>query len=267
MRRTRKSGGAGLGIRIIIGLVFAAISLFSYFASQEFNPVTGENQYISMTKQQEIALGLQSAPELIQQFGGLYPDDSVQQLIDDIGNELVRDSIANDTVWQFEFHVLDDPNTVNAFALPGGQVFITTALLSETSRQDQIAGVLAHEIVHVLARHGAQRVAKSELTNGLIGAVAVASGEASAAQTAAMIGQLINMQYGRDDEIESDTIGVCLMLDAGYDAQGMVEVMEILAAANEGPRQPEFFSSHPNPENRIARIQEAIRNAPSECPT
>ncbi|MEQ8677813.1 MAG: M48 family metalloprotease [Aggregatilineales bacterium] len=267
MRRSSRSGqsGSGIGLRIIIGLAFAAFSLFSYFASQEYNPVTGETQHLSLTPQQEIALGLQSAPELIQEFGGEYRDSEVQSAIDQIGFDIVENSVARDTPWQFEFTVLDDPDTVNAFALPGGQVFITTALLSQLDTEDEVAGVLAHEIVHVLARHSAQQIAKNQLTNGLVGAVGVASGEASAAQTAAMIGQLINMRYGRGDELQSDTLGVCLMLDAGYDPQGMVEVMQVLAEASSGARQPEFFSSHPNPDNRISEIQDRIDNADEEC--
>ena len=266
MRRYSSRGGGGLSIRIIIGLVVAGFSLFSYFASQEFNPVTGENQYISMTPQQEIALGLQSAPELIQEFGGVYQDQEVQDLVDEIGRNLINTSIVEGTPWQFEFTVLDDPQTINAFALPGGPTFITTALLSQLETIDEVAGVFAHEVVHVLARHSAQRVAQNELTNGLIGAVGVAAGDASAAQTAAMIGQLINMQYGRQDELQSDTIGVCLMLEAGYDPEGMISVMQVLAEASGGQSQPEFFSTHPNPENRIQEIEEAIRDAPEECP-
>ena len=261
--RRRSGGSSG---RLIIGVIIAVISIISFLSSQEYNEVTGERQYISLTVDQEIALGLQSAPEMIQQFGGLYPDNDVQQLIDEIGTILVNNSVARETPWRFEFHVLDDPNTINAFALPGGQIFITTALLSELETEDQVAGVLAHEIIHVLARHGAQRIAKSQLTNGLVGAVGVASGEASAAQTAAMVGQLVNMQYGRDDEIESDTIGVCLMIDANYDPQAMVTVMEVLQAASGGARQPEFFSTHPNPQNRIERIRDAIQTASQDCP-
>lgn len=266
MRRRSSGGGGGLGIRLIIGLVIAAFSVISYLGSQEYNPVTGEDQYVSLTVQQEIALGQQAAPELAQEFGGLSRDEELQALIDDIGNRLVENSVARDTDWEFEFHVLADSQTVNAFALPGGQVFITTAMLNELQTEDAIAGVLAHEIVHVLARHSAQRIAQSELTNGLVGAVGVASGDASAAQTAAMIGQLINMSYGRDDELESDTLGVCLMIDAGYDPQGMIEVMRVLQGASGGARQPEFFSTHPNPDNRIQEIEEAIANADSECP-
>ncbi|MBC8098832.1 MAG: M48 family metalloprotease [Armatimonadetes bacterium] len=263
--RQRSRGTGGFGIRIIIAVVIGIFSLISYFSSQQTNPITGEKQYLTLTPEQEIALGLQAAPELINEYGGLYQDQEIQDLIDEIGERLVNESVARDTPWEFEFYVLDDRDTINAFALPGGQVFITTALLAEFENDDQIAGVLGHEIVHVLARHSAQRIAKSELTNGLIGAVGVASGNASATQTAAMIGQMINMSYGREDELESDSLGVCLMLDAGYDPRGMLSVQEILAASG-GGGQPEFASSHPSPENRLARIQEAIDNADTICP-
>jgi predicted Zn-dependent protease len=264
MRQPSSGGNSGLYIRLAIGVAIALFSLFSYFASQEFNDVTGENQHISITKEQEIALGQQAAPEMIQEYGGMASDSELQQVIDNIGGDLVANSTAQDEGWQWEFYALDAPDVINAFALPGGQVFITTGLLSRFTSEDQIAGVLAHEITHVLARHSAQQMAQSELTNGLIGAVSVASGDANAAQTAAVIGQLVNMKYGRDDEIQSDTIGVCLMQEAGYEPSAMVEVMEILAEAGGGQQQPEFFSTHPNPQNRIQRIQEQIQTM--DCP-
>jgi len=260
MRRNNSGGGA----RLILGVIIAIISLISYLGSSEFNPVTGEQQYVSLTVQQEIALGLQSAPTMIQEYGGLYQDSDVQNQIQRIGNRLVQDSIANKTPWQFEFYVLDS-DVINAFALPGGPVFITTGLLFQLETEDAAAGVIAHEIVHVLARHSAQRIAKNDLTNGVIGAVGVASGDRETTQAVALIGSLVNMQYGRDDEIESDTLGVCLMLSAGYDPQAMVEVMEVLQQAG-GGRQPEFFSTHPNPDNRIEQIQRAIDNASQDCP-
>jgi predicted Zn-dependent protease len=258
---------SGLTVRIVIGLIIAAFSVISYFASREYNPVTGEDQHVSLTREQEISLGNQSTPEIINQFGGLHPDDELQQRIDEIGQQLVRESVANDTDWEFEFYVLNDPQTINAFALPGGPIFITSGLLNELDDEDEVAGVLAHEIVHVLARHSAQQIAKNELTNGLVGAVGVASGDANAAQTAAVIAQLINMSYGRDDELQSDGIGVCLMIDAGYSPEAMVEVMTVLAQAGGDNRPPEFFSTHPNPENRISEIEEAIANAPEDCPS
>ncbi len=257
--------GGGSSIRLILGVVIAVISIISYVASREYNPVTGENQYLSLTPDQEIVLGLQSAPEMIQEFGGLSPNDNAQSTVDNVGFNIVNNSVARTTPWQFEFSVLNDSQTVNAFALPGGPVFITEALLSQLTTEDEVAGVLSHEIVHVLARHSAQQIASNDLTNGLIGAVGVASGDASAAQTAAVIGQLVNMKYGRGDETQADILGVCLMIASGYDPQGMVEVMQVLAANSGGSQQPEFFSTHPNPENRITQIENAIQNASTNC--
>ncbi len=264
MGRSRSSGSGAI-IRILFGLAIAVFSVISFLSSQQFNDVTGENQHISLSTEQEIALGLQSVPQMAQEFGGLYQDSEVQNAIDQIGMQLVNNSVASQTPWRFEFSVLDDPETINAFALPGGPVFITTAMLNRLETEDEIAGVLAHEIVHVLARHSAQRIAQSDLTNGLIGAVGVAAGDASASQTAAMIAQLVNMRYGREDEIQSDTLGVCIMISAGYDPNGMLRVMEVLQEASGGSSQPEFFSTHPNPENRLERIEEAIANADTLC--
>jgi predicted Zn-dependent protease len=261
--RRQRSGGEAI-IRIIIGVGMAIFAVISYLGSSSYNEVTGENQYISLTPNQEIALGYQAQPEIVQQFGGEFNDRRVQEAFDSIGFDIIRNSIAADTPWRFEFTVLDDPTTVNAFALPGGPIFITTGLLNRLETEDQVAGVIAHEIVHVLARHGAQRIAQSDLTNGLLGAVGVAAGDASASQLAAVVAQLVNLRYGREDEIQSDTLGVCLMLSAGYDPQGMVEVMEILQEAAGDQRQPEFMSSHPDPGNRIERIQEQIANP--NCP-
>ncbi len=268
MRQRRSSsnrGGSGqLMIRLLIGAALVAFSLFSYLGSQEYNEVTGENQYLSLTVEQEIALGLQAAPELIREFGGQSNDTQGQALVNQIGARLVNESIARDTGWRWEFHLLGDTQTVNAFALPGGQVFITQAMYNQLSGEDEIAGVLAHEIVHVLARHSAQRIAQNNLTNGIIGAVAVASGDASTAQTAAMIGQMINMSYSREAELQSDTIGVCLMIDAGYNPEGLIGVMEVLEEMSAGA-PPEFFSTHPNPGNRVQQIEQAIANADQQC--
>ncbi len=254
-RMRSRSGGKA---RLLIGVVIAAFALLSYCSSKEFNPVTGENQYVSITPKQEIALGLQSTPQMIKQFGGLYQDQELQDYVDAVGSKLLLNKQIQDTPWEFEFHLLADPKTINAFALPGGQIFITTAMYSKLKTEGQLAGVLGHEVGHVVARHSAQRIAKSQLTEGLTGAVVAASGTAGSGQMAAMVGQIVNMKYGREDELQSDEIGVILMSDAGYDPRSMKGVMEILAEASKGNRQPEFFSTHPNPENRIQRIQDAI---------
>ncbi len=254
-----RRGGRGLGkVRLLIGAVVVAFAVFSYFGSAEVNPITGSRQYLGLSADQEVALGLQAAPEMMRQHGGEDRSLADQQLVDEVGARLVARSRARETDWRWDFHLLADPDTINAFALPGGQVFVTRALYSRLETEGQLAGVLGHEIAHVIARHGSQRMAKANLTQGLLGAVAVASESAGAAQTAAMIGNLVNMKYGREDELESDLLGVDFMVDAGYDPRALMRVMEILREAAGGRRQPEFTSTHPDPGNRIERIQEAI---------
>ncbi len=258
----RSSGYPGRGrslnkMRLLLAAGMALFALYSFWSSKEVNEVTGEEQYISLTEDQEIQLGLQAAPQMIQQHGGLYQSQELQDYIDEVGFYLVNNSLARDTDWQFEFHLLNDPQTVNAFALPGGQVFITTALYEQLETEGQLAGVLGHEIGHVLARHGAQRMAKQQLTQGLTQAVLIGASTDSA-QFAQMIGNMVNMKYGRDDELQSDDIGVRIMAESGYDPSAMIGVMEILAEASGGSGQPEFFSTHPNPDNRIQKIQSAI---------
>lgn len=270
MYTTRRRGGSAMG-RILIGVIIAAFSLISYFSTQSTNTVTGEVQHVDITPEQEIAMGLQAAPEMADQFGGLDPDQAAQAFIDDIGNRIVNQSPAGTTPYEFDFHLLGDRETINAFALPGGQVFITRALFDRLPDEGEIAGVLGHEIGHVVGRHSAEQIAKARLTEGLTGAAVIAAydpndpSSARTAQMAVLIGQLINLKYGREDELESDVLGVCFMNDAGYDPQMMVQVQQVLEQVSQGNRPPEFLSTHPDPGNRIQRIQEAIQNI-DQCP-
>ena len=258
VRRGRSRGGAGgIGARLLIAAVIAIFSVISFFGTRSTNPVTGETQYVDLSPEQEIALGLQAAPEMAQQYGGLHPDEEAQALVDEVGQEVVTNSAAAETPYRYEFHLLADPDTVNAFALPGGQIFITAALLERLESRAQLAGILGHEAAHVVARHGSEHLAKQKLTQGLINSVGMGVGY-EGAQLAAAVGQMINLQYGRGDEIESDTLGVQFMANAGYDPRSMVRVMEILEEASGGSRQPEFASTHPNPGNRIENIRAVI---------
>jgi predicted Zn-dependent protease len=245
--------------RILFGLALAGFAFLSYQCSTEFNPVTGEQQHVAITPHQEIALGLQAMPEMMAQHGGEHPDPKLQALVDAVGRKVVAASDAGRTDWEFEFHLLRDPRTVNAFALPGGQVFITYALLARLQTEGQLASVLGHEVGHVVARHGAQRIAKQQLSQGLTGAVLVASGSEDSARMAQMVAQMVNMSYGREDELQSDALGVRFMSQAGYDPRAMIRVQEILAETAGGAAPPEFFSTHPSTGNRIQTIEEAIR--------
>jgi predicted Zn-dependent protease len=254
-----------LNPRLLIGLVVALISVFSYFGSREYNEVTEETQHVAISPEQEVAMGLQAAPHMADQYGGLSRDAKATALVEQVGSQIVAKSAAGRTKYQFKFHTLADPRTINAFALPGGQVFITEALLKRLETEGQLAGVLGHEVGHVVARHGAEHIATQRLTQGLTGAAVIASYDPDnpstrgTAAVAAMLGSLVNMKYGRDDEIESDKLGVRFSAEAGYDPRAMVRVMEILGEASQGNRQPEFFSTHPNPERRIERIQSEIQ--------
>ncbi|MCA9293025.1 MAG: M48 family metalloprotease [Phycisphaerales bacterium] len=260
---SRQQGGAGAKARLAIAVVIALVAIIGYMSKSSVNPVTGQTQRIAMSFEQEIALGLQAAPEMMRQHGGEARDARAQALVDQVGHRLLQ-ALPDDMPWQFDFHLLADPQVINAFALPGGQVFITDALFSRLETEGQLAGVLGHEIGHVIERHGAQRLAKQNLMQGLVGAVAVGTydperGGAQAAVLAQAIGTLVTLKYGRNDELQSDQWGVSLTAKAGYDPRAMIRVMEILREASGGSRQPEFMSSHPDPGNRIDRIEAAIR--------
>ena len=160
--------------------------------------------------------------------------------------------------YQFEFTLLADPNTVNAFALPGGQVFITEALFSRLDTVGQLAGVLGHEVGHVVERHGNERMAKQKLFGSIAMAGGVIGGDQRSTQMAQAITNMIQMKYGRDDELESDKWGVLLTEKAGYDPRAMIGVMKVLDEASPNGGPPEMMSTHPKPANRVAYIQRVI---------
>ena len=248
--------GSGLKIRLLIGVAIVAFALFKNCSNREENPYTGKVQAISMSPDEEIAMGIQYAPQMAEQHGGLHPDQQLQAFVDQVGNKLVEESMARETPYNYEFHLLRDEQTVNAFALPGGQIFITYALLSKLENEDQVAGVLGHEIGHVLGKHSAERAENSSMWSTISMGAEVGGGAGAAAGA---IGQNILLGNGRDDELESDDLGVRFMIRAGYDPYQMIGVMKILKAASGGSSQPEFSSTHPDPENRIEQIKESIQ--------
>ena len=244
-------------MRAIIAAIVALFGVLSYCTSTSDNPVTGEKQRVGLTAEQEVELGRKLAPQMAAQFGGMS-SDAARELVSRVGSRIVAQSAAARTPYKFNFHLLADKRTVNAFALPGGQIFVTEALLKLLTSEDEVAGVLGHEVGHVLARHSAEHLAKQQLTQQLVGAIAIGSGSYDAAQLAQLAGSLVNMKHGREDELESDTLGLRLMREAGYDPRAMISVMQKLEKASGGSRQPEFASTHPSPANRIARIREQL---------
>jgi predicted Zn-dependent protease len=250
--------------RLVVAGIILLITLASYYGMRQDNPVTGETQHVSLSTDQEVALGLNSAPQMEAEMGGADPDPKVQALVESVGQKIVGSTAAKETPYKFQFRVLRDPNTVNAFALPGGPIYITRALLNRMQNEAQLAGVLGHEIGHVVGRHAAEHIAKSQLAQGIVGAVGVAASDQygrgqQAAMMAAFVAQMMQLRYGRSDELESDRLGVRFMTEAGYDPRAMMEVMKVLESASKGAGgRPEFLSTHPNPGNRQQHIQETI---------
>jgi predicted Zn-dependent protease len=252
-----------INLRVLLAIGIALFSVFAYFAKSSYNPITEKKQHVDMSPPQEIALGLQSAPQMENQYGGPAQDSAGQARVTEVGESIVAKSDAGKTPYKFAFHLLADSRTVNAFALPGGQVFITEGLLKLLHTEGELACVLAHEIGHVAARHSAQQLAKQELTQGLTGAAVIAAYDPNdrnsqyKAEMAMLVAQVVSLKFGRNDELEADKLGVRFASQAGYDPRSMIKVMEILdhVAAS---RTPEFFSTHPNPEHRIERIKTAI---------
>lgn len=260
-------------VRIVIAVVIALGGVVAYYARTSVNPVTGEKQHIALTAEQESALGLNAAPQMAAKMGGIVPpDDPDAAFVRSVGERLVRTGDASRSPYRFDFHLLNDPRTVNAFALPGGQVFITRGLLALLKTEAQLAGVLGHEIGHVIHRHGAEHLSKADLAGSLSIAVGVGASDGRRGGEAAyaisqVVSQMVQLKYGRSDELESDQYGLAAMPQAGYDPSAMLGVMEILAKASSGGGQPEMLSSHPHAASRIEAIQAWLgKNYPGGVP-
>ena len=235
------------------------------------SPATGETIFVAgISPEQEARLGADAAPQLAAEYGGPVQDPALQAYVTEVGQKLVaqidHDEYRN-MPWEF---TLLDSEIINAFALPGGKTFITRGLVSRMTSEAQLAGVMGHEIGHVTARHAAQRMAKQGLLAGAVTATAVVVGASGDEDVRAVGeglipamsigGQLVVLKYGRDEERQSDSLGMKYMAGAGYNPRGQLEVMEILRDASEGPRQPTFLSSHPHPEERIDRIRDLLNS-------
>jgi predicted Zn-dependent protease len=264
-----RSGG-GM-IRLLIAVVIAIAGLISYFSHTEVNPVTGEKQHIAMNVDQEKALGLEAAPQMAQQMGGAVDPatDPDAAKVSQIGLRIVERSEAGKSpyVGNFHYHLLNDHQTINAFALPGGQIFITRALFDRLENEAQLAGVLGHETGHVINRHAAEHMAKGQLGQSLVTAVGIGASDSRdreqlAAYAAMMANQMLQLKYSRNDELEADKYGLKYMSQAGFTPAAMLDVMRILKEASGKPGGSDIFATHPNPDARIEQIQAYLRQNP-----
>ena len=265
-RQPRRSNISGLKLRLLIAGAIILFSVVTFYSKGQVNPVTGKKQRVDMSVSDEIALGLHGVSSMgqtsLNREANVHVDQIGFKLVNALEHVLYEQGI--EIPYPFEFHLLADRQTVNAFALPGGQVFITVGLYRRLSGDSlaafdgRLAGVLGHEIGHVLERHGAQQMAKGSLLRGIVGAATVAGGDINSGRMASYVGDLVNMKYGRADELAADLWGVELMTTAGYSPEHMIEVMDVLEASAGNTATPEFMSTHPRPKNRRAYIQSII---------
>ena len=221
------------------------------------NPATGQRQISLIGEGQEIQMGQQSDPEIVATMG-LYDDAAVQKYVSDLGLRLAATSERPDLPWTFR--VVDDP-TVNAFAVPGGFIYVTRGLMSHLTSEAQLVGVLGHEIGHVTARHSVQDMSKSQLAQLGLGIGMILAPELQGLGQVASAGlQVLFLKYSRDHENQADELGVRYMRRNGYEPTEMASVMSMLERSSqlspESGKVPEWLSSHPSPPNRVAHIME-----------
>lgn len=252
-------------------LAAMAVSVSAALTGCATDPTTGDRFFSIYSWDQEASLGLEAAPSFTDEFGGPLPNEAIRSYVTEVGSSMiphVEEGVPDDLPW--EFTILNS-DVVNAFALPGGQVFITRGLASQLDNEAQLAGVLGHEIGHVTARHGNQQMSRSvALQGGLVASSIVigAAGEDSVIReygqyglpVAQVGGQLVLLSYGRDAEYQADELGMRYMARAGYKPSGQRGVMQKLAELSAGgQRPPAWLSTHPYPEARIDRINELLR--------
>ncbi len=231
-----------------------ALALVVLFTSCATNPVTGKKELSFVSESQEISMGREYAGQVSQEMG-VYPDSAVQRYVSKVGRELAAGTERPALPWTFT--VMDDPQ-VNAFALPGGFIFITRGIMTHMNSEAELATVVGHEIGHVTARHSVQQMTRQQLAQ--IGLVAGSIASDKIAQNVGAISQglgVLFLKYGRDDESQADGLGFRYALTDNYDVRHMVDMFEILqrVGAKSGQRIPEWQSTHPDPGNRIEATQ------------
>jgi len=227
-------------------------------AACTMNPATGQRQLTLMSEAQEIEIGRQTHPEVLASIGA-YDDPEWQSYIQTLGSKIAATSERPDLDWTFT--VLDDP-VVNAMALPGGYIYVNRGILADFNSEAELASVLGHEIGHVTARHSVEQMSRAQLAQLGLGVAAIASEDFR--QYAGLASQglgILFLKFTRDDENQSDTLGLRYMVRAGYDPYQMPKVFNTLDRESQAQglrATPEWMSTHPDPGNRVERINARI---------
>jgi predicted Zn-dependent protease len=249
-----------LARRTTVLLAAASLGLGAAITSCAVNPVTGQREFVMMSEAQEIELGREADQDVVRSMG-LYEDDALQRYVQELGIRMARESERPNLPWNFR--VIDDP-VVNAFALPGGYIYVTRGILGHFSSEAELVGVLGHEIGHVTARHGVQQMSRASLAQLGLGIGTVLAPDLAGVAEAAGVGLgLLFLSYGRDAERQADDLGLAYMTRESYDPREMAATFEMLArssGAQDGDRLPGFLSTHPDPLDRRDRILGQIQS-------
>jgi beta-barrel assembly-enhancing protease len=238
-------------------LAVALALAFPAYARKPGDPIKpGFNLF---SKQQDIQLGQQAAAQVRSQFPAVQ-NAELQDYIRRVGERVSSQRDARDSGFTFTFALVSD-KSVNAFALPGGPAFVHTGLILAADNEAQVAGVLAHEISHVILRHGTNQASKANLVQIPAILAGVLTGSNLLSQVTSLVGTGFMLQFSRGDESEADAMGTRLMNDAGYNPIEMARFFEKLQADG-GGRIPQLLSDHPNPGNRVAAVEAEIRALP-----
>lgn len=219
------------------------------------NPISGEEELMLVSEQQELTIGQTYAPEIEKQMGGRIDNDILQNYINSVGQKIGR--VSHKSELDYHFVALND-EMVNAFALPGGYLFITQGMLKKLQSEAQLAAIWSHEITHVVARHSSAAISRDIGINLAIALALPEDVSGDAIRATQVTTQLVGLKFSRDDEREADMGGLDYMIWSGYDPYAMVETMQMLEDEQE-TRPPEFLSSHPPPENRIEYLTQRIQ--------
>ena len=221
------------------------------------NPSTGRSQLILLSSEQLSAMGAEAKPQMVQEFGGEVSSPQLRNYVSEVGNKVAAHVEPQYRNIQWDFVTLNS-DVINAFALPGGHIFVTRGLLSRMTNEAQLAAVLGHEVGHVTGRHADERVSQSMAAQGLLIGIGTATESQVLVEGANSLANTVLLSFSRDQEDESDWQGIKYMVRANYDPQGMVQLLQILIDASQGQRPPEMTSTHPYPENRLRDVQKTI---------
>ncbi len=218
------------------------------------NPVTGKKQFMLLSPTEELQLGAQYAPEIEKQLKGPIDNPTIQNYVSSIGQSIARISHKPDML--FHYTAVND-DSINAMALPGGHIFITKGLLKQLNTESQLAAILAHETVHVTARHSASAMS-TQIGIDLILSAVTSEETPQTLMTISRIGtQMLHLSYSRSDEYQADQYALDYLVKAGYNPYALVETMQMLERQNQ-TRPFEYFSTHPSPKNRQKNLLDHI---------